>query len=238
MYPKFLVHTALAVMIAAAGVTNVVGQDDDDLTDVQKRAVKAAEVLRALTRADDARIPAELLARAQGIAVVPDVVRGAFLVGGRKGKGLLTTRDAAGKWGAPSYVNLGGASFGLQIGADSTDLVMVFTKKEGIEALLEDNLEFGADASVAAGPVGRSAEIGTNMTFDSPIYAYSRSEGAFAGVALSGAVMEVDDSANREAYGRNITGRQILTDQQTAEPAVVRPFMDAVREVTRTAKGN
>jgi lipid-binding SYLF domain-containing protein len=238
MYPKWLVHTTLAVAIATAGMANVVAQDDDDLSDVQERAIKAAEALRAMARAEDAHIPAELLAQAEGLAVIPGVVRGAFLVGGRKGKGLVTTRNAAREWGAPSYVSLGGASFGLQIGADSTDLVMVFTRKDGIEALLEDNLEFGADASVAAGPVGRSAEVGTNVTFDSPIYAYSRSKGAFAGVALNGAVMEVDDSANREAYGREITGRQILTGQQVKVPATAKPFMDAVREVTRSAKGD
>jgi len=214
----------------AAIATSASAQSSD--LEEQARAAEAAEVLRELAKVDETGIPAHLLERAEAIAVIPDVVRGAFIVGGRFGKGLVVAKDSRGEWGAPSFVNLGGASWGFQIGADETDLVMVFTKEDGLEKLLEDKLELGADASVSAGPVGRSAEIGTNATFDAPIYSYSRSKGAFAGVALNGAVLTIDDSANEEAYGKELTGRQILLEDNVTAAPVTRPFLDAIRDVT------
>ena len=216
---------ALAVTLAApAGVAHAVDAE-------RARVEQAAQVLSELARADDSRIPAALLDRARAIAVVPHVVRGAFIVGGRWGKGLVAARDAAGRWGPTAFVDLSGASVGFQIGGDATDLVMVFIEEDGLKALLEDRLELGANASVAAGPLGRSAELGTNATLDSAIYAYSRSKGAFAGVALKGTVMTVDDSANAKAFGRAVRGDAILRGK-VAPSHLFRPFVDAVRAVT------
>lgn len=217
----------MAAMVASGASAQATAGDERD------RALEAAEVLRELTRVDETGIPANLLDRAHAIAVIPDVVRGAFIIGGRYGKGLVTSRTSSGEWGPPAFVNIGGASYGFQIGADATDLVMIFTEKEGLEKLLADKLELGADASVAAGPVGRSAAISTNATFDSAIYSYSRTKGAFAGVALTGAVLTIDDSANEEAYGREITGREILIDQRVEPAPVTQPFLAAVREATK-----
>ncbi len=209
----------------------------DEHQDAQKRVADSAQVLRELVRAEDADgIPKELLARAKAIAVVPHVVRGAFVVGGRWGKGVIATRDADGAWGPASFLDLSGASFGFQIGADATDLVMVFVEEDGLEALLDDKVELGANVSAAAGPLGRSAEIGTNATLDSAIYAYSRSKGVFAGAALDGTVITIDDSANETAYGREVDGDAVLGGEITPAP-VFEPFVAAVTRVTPGSAG-
>jgi lipid-binding SYLF domain-containing protein len=203
-------------------------------SDEHERVASSVQVLREMTRAEDAEgIPEVLLTRARAIAVIPHVVRGAFIVGGRWGKGVLATRGAQGEWGPASFLDLSGASVGFQIGGDATDLIMVFIEEDGLEALLEDRVELGANVSAAAGPLGRSAEIGTNATLDSAIYAYSRSKGAFAGAALDGTVITIDDSANEKAFGRAIDGDVALSgDVQT--PDVFAPFLGVVRELTPT----
>jgi len=220
----------LAAAIVIAGTENSVRLSADG-TDDAARANAASDVLREMTRADDTRIPNYLLNRAKAIAVVPHVVRGAFIVGGRWGKGVVGSRDAQGQRGPAAFVELGGASVGFQIGGDATDLIMVFIEEDGLEALLNDRLELGANASVAAGPLGRSAEAGTNVTLDAAIYAYSRSKGVFAGVALDGTVLSLDDDANARAFGRKIDRKSVLTSDATA-PAVFQPFLNAVRAVT------
>ncbi len=201
------------------------------LDEERERVKQAAQVLRELTRAEDAGIPAALLDRAKAIAVVPHVVRGAFIVGARWGKGLITARDTSGQWGPTSFLDLSGASVGFQIGGDATDLVLVFIEEDGLEALLEDRVELGANVSVAVGPLGRSAELGTNLTLDTAIYAYSRTKGAFAGAALDGTVVTIDDSANKKAFGRAVTGDLVMKGQLES-PELFRPFVDAVRRIT------
>jgi lipid-binding SYLF domain-containing protein len=217
---------ALALtLVASTGVA------DAALDEERERVEQAAQVLRELTRAEDAEIPGALFDRAKAIAVVPHVVRGAFVLGGRWGKGLVTARDASGEWGPTSFVNLSGASVGVQIGGDATDLVLVFIEEDGLEALLEDRVELGANASVAVGPLGRSAELGTNLTLDTAIYAYSRTKGVFAGAALDGTVVTIDDSANERAFGRAVTGDAAMKGH-VGTPELFRPFVDAVRRIT------
>jgi lipid-binding SYLF domain-containing protein len=180
-------------------------------------------------------IPNDLLARARGIAVFPGVVKGAFIVGGEGGKGLVSQRRANGTWSAPSFVKIGGGNFGFQIGVQSTDLVLVFTSREGLEGLLNGKLKLGADASVAAGPVGRKAQVGTDVLLKSAVFAYSRSKGAFAGVSLDGSVVTIDDSDNRAAYGRDLTGHDILLGNVRPTP-VVMPFVQALERYAPASK--
>jgi lipid-binding SYLF domain-containing protein len=134
-------------------------------------------------------------------------VKGALGVGGEFGKGLVSQKNADGSWGAPVFIEISGGSFGFQLGVQATDLVMVFTNHDGIQPLLKGKLKLGADASAAAGPVGRKAEVGTDVLLKSAIYSYSRSKGLFAGISLDGSILSIDDSANENVYGKpfNVT---------------------------------
>jgi lipid-binding SYLF domain-containing protein len=203
-----------------------------DTRDERERAEKAAAALDSIMAAPDQEIPADLLAKAHGIAVVPNVVKGAFLAGGRFGKGLVSARDENGEWGTPLYIDIGGGSFGLQIGVEATDLILVFTEPDGLREMLKDNLKLGADAGVVVGPVGRRVEAGTNLTFDSPIYSYSRNKGVFAGVALDGSILTVDDSSNQEVYGKDVSGSDILIARKVPVGDVTRPFLEALKRNT------
>ncbi len=200
--------------------------------DERERVAASVRVLDEMTGAKDADwIPESLLAKAQAIAVIPHVVRGAFIVGGRWGKGVVTARTADGPWGPASFLDLSGASVGFQIGGDATDVILLFMEEYALDALLEDRVELGANVSVAAGPLGRSTEIGTNVTLDATIYGYSRSKGLFAGAALDGSVITIDDSANEKAFGREIDGDLALSGD-VERPAIFQPFLDAVIEIT------
>ncbi len=232
---RALAMLALAVLIAAPVTADEAKRMDPadearkaEKTDEAERVEKAAEVLRAAVSGEDAEIPKALLEKAWGVAVIPHVVKGAALaVGGRWGKGVVARRAENGKWSAPAFVSLGGASYGFQIGVEATDLVLVFTDPKGIDALLEDHLKLGAEAGVTAGPIGRKAEAGVNLTLDSAIYSYSRSKGLFAGVSLDGAVVDVDQDANAKVYGKDVTAKQLL-DGKAGPNATVQPFLTAL----------
>lgn len=216
----------------ALGVNVLVPPAAGNVRDESERARNAALVLSEIMQAPDARIPTELLDRAHAIAIIPRVVKGAFGFGGRYGRGLITKRRASGEWGTPAYMTIGGGSFGLQIGVTATDLVLVFTDHGGVEGLLKGRLKLGADASAAAGPVGRTAEAGTDLTLSAAIYSYSRSKGLFAGVSLDGAVVSMDDNANRRVYGRGATGREILLHESVPLSTVT---VELVRELQNWA---
>jgi lipid-binding SYLF domain-containing protein len=200
-------------------------------TDEAARAENAANVLSEIMEAPDQGVPEALLKRAYGIAVIPHVVKGAFGIGGRYGKGLVAQRNADGGWGTPLFIEIGGGSFGLQLGVEATDVIMVFTNREGIQPLLKGKLKIGADASATAGPVGRKAEAGTDILLKSAIYSYSRSKGLFAGIALDGAVIQLDDDANKGVYGRK-TGAADISKGKVggAAVAVVDPFLRALQK--------
>ena len=198
-------------------------------TDEGDRAENAASVLREIMEAPDVAIPEDLLSRAYGIAVIPHVVKGAFGFGGRYGKGLIAQRNADGGWGTPLFVQISGGSFGFQIGVEATDVIMVFTNSEGIEPLLRGQLKIGADASATAGPVGRKAEVGTDILLNSAIYSYSRAKGLFAGVALDGAVLQLDDDANESVYGETSVAADLATARVGGTAAgVVGSFLRAL----------
>jgi len=199
--------------------------------DAAERASKAAIVLQDLTNASDNKIPNGMLERAEAIAVIPNVVKGAIGIGGRFGKGLVSERMESGRWSAPAYLTIGGGSFGLQLGVSSTDLVLVFTDRKALD-LLEGgkDMKLGADVGVVAGPIGRSAEAGVNANLKSAVYAYSRAKGLFAGVALDGAVLSIDKDMNRKVYGSSVDAQQIFNGQ-VATNATGRPFVDTLEKV-------
>jgi lipid-binding SYLF domain-containing protein len=200
--------------------------------DVAERVSKATDVLQDLTAAKDKKVPNELLERAEAIAVIPNMIKGAFGIGGRYGKGLVSQRTSTGQWSSPSFIEIGGGSFGAQIGVSSTDLVLVFTDRKAL-SLLEGgkDLKLGADAGVVAGPIGRSAEAGVNANLESAIYAYSRSKGLFAGVALDGAVLNIDKDTNEKVYSAPITAERIFNGGAAAN-SVVRPFVETLAKVS------
>ena len=218
------VQGVLLAGLMMSGSAFVVLADGKEETE---RARKAAKVLSDIMKAPDKGIPGDLLKQAHAIAVIPHVVKGAFGVGGRFGKGLVSRKTAAGGWGTPAFIDIGGGSVGFQIGVTATDLILVFVDETTLKGLLGDRLKLGADASVAAGPVGRSAEAGVSGSLKAGIYSYSRSKGLFAGVALDGAVLSIDDEANAAVYGSGVTGAQVLEGKVKATRAV-KPLVDAL----------
>jgi lipid-binding SYLF domain-containing protein len=200
-------------------------------SDEAARAENAATVLSEIMEAPDQGIPEALLKKAYGIAVIPHVVKGAFGIGGRYGKGLVAQRNADSGWGTPLFIEIGGGSFGLQLGVEATDVVMVFTNSDGIKPLLKGKLKIGADASATAGPVGRKAEAGTDVLLKSAIYSYSRSKGLFAGIALDGAVVQLDDDANMHVYGKKTVAADISNASVGGTAiGVVQPFLRALQK--------
>jgi lipid-binding SYLF domain-containing protein len=194
-------------------------------TEERERAVKAGDVLSEIMQIPEGGIPDELMEHAEAVAVIPHVVKGAFIVGGEFGKGLVSERLANGRWSAPSFIKIAGGNFGLQLGAEATDLVLVFTDRDGFRGLLKGKVKLGADAQVAAGPVGRHAQAATDVLLKSPVLAYSRSKGLFAGISLDGSVVSIDDSANRKAYTKEVTAEDILINGKVAVNDNVAPFV-------------
>jgi lipid-binding SYLF domain-containing protein len=211
----------LAVMLLGVGAVSLA---EDKLSSEEKRAREATEALTEIMGVPET-IPDELMKRAHGIAVIPHVVKGAFGFGGQWGKGLMSQRREDGTWSSPSYMEIGGGSFGLQIGVQASDIILVFTDEDGLRGLLKSKIKLGADASVAAGPVGRKAEVGTDVLLKSGVFAYSRSKGLFAGISLDGSGVGVDDTANEKVYGKGVTGEQILFKGKTTTSAEIRGFM-------------
>src|SRR5690242_13763810 len=213
-------------LLSAQTATSSTKQSDE-----AARAENAANVLSEIMEAPDQGIPEALLKKAYGIAVIPHVVKGAFGIGGRYGKGLVAERNADGGWGTPLFIEIGGGSFGLQLGVEATDVVMVFTNHDGIAPLLKGKLKIGADATATAGPVGRNAEAGTDILLNSAIYSYSRSKGLFAGIALDGAVLQLDDDANKSVYGKKSVAAETAGRKVTgAALTVVQPFLQALQK--------
>jgi lipid-binding SYLF domain-containing protein len=205
-------------------------------SDESERAQKAANVLTEVMKIPDKGIPDELMEHAVSVAVIPHMVKGAFGLGGNYGKGLVSHRGTDGKWSPPAYIEIGGGSVGLQLGVQATDLILVFTSEQGFKGLLEGKFKLGADAGVAAGPVGRKAEVGTDILLKSPVIAYSRSKGLFAGISLEGAVVSMDDSANKKVYGKDVTGKDILLAKSVRMNAEVAPFVHALEMNTPAPK--
>jgi len=199
----------------------------------QQKLATATEVLEKFTRIPEDSIPAVLLRGAYGVAVLPNVIKGGFFVGGRRGKGILVIRSANGEWSNPAFITLTGGSLGWQFGGQSTDVVLVFKSSKSIENITQGKLTLGADAAIAAGPVGRQTAAATDLKLGAEVYSYSRSRGLFAGVAFEGSVLRVDENANQTFYGnKGITSQDVLADQSLATPADARRFILALERAT------
>jgi lipid-binding SYLF domain-containing protein len=193
-----------------------------------KRIQEAAQVLKEIHAVPDKDIPRGLWDRAHCVAVIPGLKKAAFIFGGEYGKGLVSCRSAQG-WSAPAFFKLQKGSWGLQIGGQSIDLVMLVMNQGGLDKLLRNKVTLGAEASVAAGPVGRDARAATDAVMKAEILSYSRAQGIFAGIDISGGVMAPDEDANQDLYGRRIAAREILLEGKVASPAAAQVFMDALR---------
>jgi len=198
------------------------------------RLKTSAGVLTQVMSAPDKGIPDELLEKAQCVVIVPGIKKAAFVVGGQYGKGFIECRQASGRgWSAPAAVKVEGGSFGFQIGGSETDAIMLVMNKRGAEKLLSSKFTLGADASVAAGPVGRSASANTDLKLQAEILTYSRSRGVFAGIALDGATLRPDNETNSEMYGGRPTNKQILRGSTKATEAGTELAADLTRYSTR-----
>ena len=196
------------------------------------RAENALRVLKEIMQAPDKRLPANLIQDAQAIAVIPDVIKAGLIIGGRHGVGLISVKGANGTWSNPSYVSMSGGSIGFQIGVQSTDAILVFRTQRGVDSIVHGKFTLGADASVAAGPVGRDAHAATDAQLKAEIYSYSRSRGLFAGVALDGSVLAIDNDANQAVYGDGMTPRRIFAGEVSNVPNAVVDFRDRLEEYT------
>jgi lipid-binding SYLF domain-containing protein len=200
------------------------------------RLLTATEVLEDVEGMPDQRLPDTLLAHAYGIAVIPDVTKVAFFFGGRHGNGVLVVRDTLNSpWSNPTFIALTGGSWGFQFGAQSSDIILVFTTKTGVEGIAGGRLTLGADASVAAGPYGRQGSAATDLNFNAEIYSYARTRGLFGGIALDGTVIAIDNSANTAFYGKSsVTATEIFSGQAPVPPPTAQRFLDRLAQATRT----
>jgi lipid-binding SYLF domain-containing protein len=187
----------------------------------------AGQILHEIMAAPDKGIPEEVLEHAKCVAVVPDLLKGGFVFGGENGRGVATCRTAKG-WSAPAFFAITGGSWGLQIGMEGIDLVMIIQNEKGMQRLIGSGFQLGADASAAAGPVGRHASADTDWKLDAEVLTYSRAKGAFAGLTLNGASIRRDDDSTVAIYGPNVTTRSILRGE-VAAPASAHSFLEAVR---------
>jgi lipid-binding SYLF domain-containing protein len=195
--------------------------------DATERLENATQVIHEIMGMPDKGIPEEVLEHAKCVAVVPHMVKGGFIFGGKGGKGVATCRTANG-WSAPAFITISGGNWGLQIGVEAVDLVMIIQNEKGMQKLLSSNFHLGADASAAAGPVGRHAEAGTNWKMDTEILTYSRAKGVFAGLTLEGASIRQDSDSRHAIYGPKVTTRALLLGKVPA-PAAAQLFLAAIR---------
>jgi len=201
----------------------------------EARLLNAQQVLKDLHSSPDQFVPQALLERAYGIAIIPDVTKAAFFLGGARGNGVLVVRDKFGRFSDPIFINLTGGSFGFQWGIQSTDVVLVLTSQRSIDKITSGKITLGADASIAAGPVGRQATAGTDPTFHSEIYSYSRSRGLFVGIALSGDVLTIDNVADARFYDRGTAdATAIASGSIRTQDDIARRFLTAVNTATGT----
>ncbi len=211
--------------ISAAILALALSSGAQAASSTEQRVNDAIDVLQDFTAIPEQGIPHNLLANAHAVAVIPGVIKAGFVFGGRYGKGILLVRQDDGAWSNPTFVTLGGASFGWQMGAQSTDLLLVFKDRRSIEHIAEGKLTLGGDASVAAGPVGRSTSAATDQRLTAEIYSYSRNRGLFAGVSLDGTWMGMDRKSNEAYYSNGLSPMQILSARNIPAPMSAQQFV-------------
>jgi len=219
-------------VVALLSMTSI-GWADSDREATNDRLDHAGRVMHEIMAAPDKGIPEEVLEHAKCVAVVPHLLKGGFVVGAQNGRGVATCKTANG-WSAPLFFSLTGGSFGLQIGVEGVDLVMIIQNERGMRQLLSSKFELGADASVAAGPIGRHASANTDWKMEAEILTYSRARGAFAGLTLNGASIRHDEDSTRAIYGHNVSNHKILQGE-VAMPAGAQTFLAAIRSAKAQA---
>jgi lipid-binding SYLF domain-containing protein len=196
------------------------------------RIAESIRVLGELVDIPEEGLPAALLDKCQGLAIIPGVVKAAYGFGGQYGRGLIVVKNEAGEWSNPVFVSLIGGSIGWQIGVQKSDVILVFKTRRGIDNVVDGDLTLGADIGVAAGPVGRSAEASTDLELKAEIYSYSKSKGLFAGVSIKGATLQTDDDANQAFYGRGLDPHDIFFDRSLDGAASVADLKKALDRYT------
>jgi len=227
---KKLVVVALVVSLCSFALASDEPAQESKASD---RVQAAADVLNEIQSAPDSGVPQEILGSAECVAVVPSMLKGGFIVGAKYGRGLASCRTAKG-WSAPAFFSVAGGSFGFQIGGQAVDLVMLIMNKDGMKHLLSSQFALGADASVAAGPVGRHAEGNTDWKMRAQVLTYSRARGVFAGVSLNGAVVKQDKNSTREFYGHMVTSKASLTGE-VDPPAAANAFLTTLAKWAQEA---
>ncbi len=227
--PRALLALALGLSLAAGAA--FAGPRED------ARAQNAVRVLGEIQAIPESGIPDKLLDEARAIVVIPDTVKAGLIIGGRRGHGLMSVRTADGTWSNPAFVRITGGSIGFQAGVQSSDVVLVFRNERSLESIVNGKFTLGADAGVAAGPVGRNAAALTDGQLKAEIWSWSRARGLFAGVALDGAVLQIDDDANVAVYGPNTTPRAILENRAGQAPSnAIVDFRDRLEEASAAAR--
>jgi lipid-binding SYLF domain-containing protein len=222
--PLIVVATLFAMLFAS--VSEAASREE-------KRVGDAADVLEQLLRIPEKTVPPALLSNAYAVAVIPNVMKAAFGLGVRRGKGIIVVRQDDNSWSNPAFVAITGGSVGWQIGAQSTDIILVFKTRKGVEGIENGRLTLGADAAIAAGPVGRQTGIATDIEFKAEVYSYSRSRGLFAGVSLEGTGVTMDRKANAAFYGANdMTPERIFVSSPNIAPDVANTFVQILTAQT------
>jgi lipid-binding SYLF domain-containing protein len=225
-----LLSLSLALSLALAGTAAAAPEQD-------QRSLDAVRVLSEVQRIPESAIPDKLFDEARAIVVVPDALKVGLVLGGRRGHGVVSIKNPDGSWSYPSFVKLTGGSIGLQAGVQSSDIVLVFRGERGLDSIVNGKVTLGADAGAAAGPVGRNAATLTDGQLKAEIWSWSRARGLFAGIALDGAVLSIDDAANQLAYGQGTTPRMIFEGRTPRQPDdKVVDFRDALEEASALAR--
>jgi len=234
-FRRSVLRFTLAVATLAVAGSALAGATED------ARARNAVRVLTDIQAIPESAIPDKLFDEARAVVVVPDAMKVGLVIGGRRGRGLLSVKGPDGTWSNPAFVTLTGGSIGFQAGVQSSDIVLVFRSDRGLESIVNGKFTLGADAGVAAGPVGRNASAATDGEMKAEIWSWSRARGLFAGVALDGAVLAIDDAADESVYGRDTTPRMIFEGRAPQRPSdAVVDFRDRLEEASaaaRTARG-
>ena len=232
-FPLRLPALAAALSLALVAAPAFAGPEQD------ARAMNAVRVLADIQQIPESAIPDTLFDEARAIVVVPDTIKAGLVLGGRRGRGLMSVKNPDGTWSNPSFVTLTGGSIGFQAGVQSSDVVLMFRSERGLESIVNGKFTLGADAAVAAGPMGRNASTATDGELKAEIWSWSRARGLFAGVALDGSVLSIDDDANEAVYGRDTTPRMIFEGRAAGQPSVaVVDFRDRLEEATALARSN
>jgi len=227
--------TLVAIIAIAAAVAPAIAASKE--AKAVDRLDAAADVLRDMTHMQDKGIPQDLLNKAECIVIIPGMKKGGFIVGAQYGAGYAVCRKASGRgWTAPASIKSIGGSVGFQIGGSEQDVVLLIMNQDGMKHLLSDKFTVGGDATAAAGPVGRDATASTDASMHAEMLSYSRSRGAFAGIALKGATIQPDSDVNRELYGRDLTNKEILTGDVTA-PASAHKLMAELSRISARRTG-